>query len=159
VFVGLMDDFQIHNRMLSPAEIAATYAGNPVLDNSLVERLNFDSAPVNNVVVDSSTSANSATNTGSTWVASGSGRNGLMRVDLAFTQITVAADPDFNSPTGTIAFWMKSTGNFGPGDFSSIIFDRRTGSGDVITMKDDGTIFVQPRPGSSSFATTGLVND
>src|SRR5262249_12875108 len=54
VFVGLMDDFQIHNRMLSAAEIAATFAGNPVLDSSLVERLNFAAAPVNNVVVDSS---------------------------------------------------------------------------------------------------------
>ena len=158
VFVGLMDDFQIHNRMLSAAEIAATYAGNPVLDNSLVQRLNFDSAPVNNAVVDSSSSTNSGTNTGSTWVASDSGRNGLMRFDLAITQITVAADPAFNSPTGTIAFWMKSTGNYGPGDFSSIIFDRRTGSGDVITMKDDGTIFVQARP-ANSFATTGTVND
>ena len=164
VFVGLMDDFQIHNRMLSASEVAATFAGNPVLGSSLVERLNFGAAPVNNVVVDTSASNNSATNHGSTWVSSDSGRNGLMRFDLAFTQITVAAHPEFNSPTGTIAFWIKSTGNTGPGDFASILFDRRLGGdGDVITMEDDGTIFVQARASGrgnvNSFATQGSVND
>src|SRR5262249_27589766 len=81
VFVGLMDDFQIPTRMLSAAEIAATFAGNPVLDSSLVERLNFAAAPVNNVVVDSSASNNSATNNGATWVSADTGRNGLMRLD------------------------------------------------------------------------------
>jgi hypothetical protein len=155
-----MDDFQIHNRMLSASEIAAAAAGNPVLDSSLVERLNFGAAPVNNVVIDSSASSNSATNQGAAWVASDTGRNGLMRFDLNFNQITVAYDPEFDSPTGTIAFWMKSTGNTGPGDFSSIIFDRRTSVGDVITMKDDGTIFVQAYGGGvNSFATQGSVND
>jgi len=161
VFVGLMDDFQIHNRMLSASEIAATFAGNPVLDSSLVERLNFAAAPTNNVVIDTSASSNSATNQGATWVSADTGRTGLMRFDLAFTQITVAADPEFNSPTGTIAFWMKSTGNTGPGEFASILFDRRTGQGDVISMQDDGTIFVQARGGGggNSFATQGSVND
>ena len=66
--------------------------------------------------------------------------------------------------TGTIAFWVKSTGNAGPGDFASILFDRRTGGdGDVISMKDDGTIFVQAQAGAqgnvNSFATQGSVND
>lgn len=160
VFVGLMDDFQIHNRMLSASEVAATFAGNPVLDSSLVGRLNFGAAPVNNVVVDTSASSNSATNQGATWVASDSGRSGLMRFDLNLTQITVAGDPEFDSPTGTIAFWMKSTGNTGPGDFASILFDRRVNVGDVITMKDDGTIFVQAYGvGGNSFATQGSGND
>ena len=164
VFVGLMDDFQIHNRMLTASEVAATFAGNPVLDSSLVERLNFDAAPANNVVVDSSPSNNSGTNQGAIWVSADTGRNGLMSFDLAFTQITVAADPEFNSPTGTIAFWVKSTGNTGPGDFASILFDRRAGgSGDVISMEDDGTIFVQAQGTGqgnvNSFATQGSVND
>ncbi len=161
VFSGLMDDFQVHNRMLSASEVAATFAGNPVLDNSLVERLNFGAAPVNNVVVDTSASNNSATNQAATWVSADTGRSGLMRFDVPFTQISVAADPEFNSPTGTIAFWMKSTGNAGPGDFASILFDRRANSGDVITMKDDGTIFVQAygAAGGNSFFTQGSVND
>src|ERR1044071_1377772 len=161
VFSGLMDDFQVHNRMLSASEVAATFAGNPVLDSSLVERLNFGAAPVNNVVVDTSASNNSATNQAATWVSADSGRSGLMRFDVPFTQITVAPHPEFDSPTGTIAFWMKSTGNAGPGDFASILFDRRANSGDVITMKDDGTIFVQAygAAGYNSFATQGTVND
>lgn len=159
-FVGLMDDFQIHNRMLSASEIAATFAGNPVLDSSLVERLNFGAAPVNNVVVDTSASNNSGTNNGATWVSSSSGRDGLMQFALNLNQITVAGDPEFDSQTGTIAFWMKSTGNTGPGDFSSVLFDRRTDVGDLITMKDDGTIFVQAYGGGvNSFATQGTVND
>src|SRR5207245_5826125 len=120
--------------------------------------------PNHNLVVDSSASSNSATNQGAAWVSADTGRNGLMRFDLAFTQITVAADPAFNSPTGTIAFWVKSTGNTGPGDFASILFDRRTGGdGDVISMKDDGTIFVQAQAAGqgnvNSFATQGSVND
>jgi hypothetical protein len=159
VYVGLMDDFQIHNRMLSQSEIAATYSGTPVLDSSLVERLNFSAAPVNNIVVDSSASNNPGTNQGPTWVSADSGRSGLMRFDPGYNQITVAADPDFNSPTGTIAFWMKSAGNNEPGDFASILFDRRTGSGDIISMKDDGTIFVQAYGGGPSFATQDSVND
>jgi hypothetical protein len=158
-YVGLMDDFQVHNRMLSASEVAATFAGNPVVDSSLVERLNFGAAPVNNVVVDSSASNNSATNQGPTWVSADSGRSGVMHFDPMLNQITVAPDPEFNSPTGTIAFWIKSTGNTGPGDFASILFDRRANSGDVITMKDDGTIFVQPTGGGQSFATQDSVND
>jgi hypothetical protein len=162
-FVGLMDDFQIHNRMLTPAEVAATFAGNPVLDSSLVERLNFTAAPVNNVVVDSSPSNNSATNQSATWVSADTGRNGLMRFDLVMSQITAQTDPGLDSTEGTIAFWMKSTGNLGPGDFASIIFDRREfGNGDVISMKDDGTIFVQAQgsyAGVNSFATQASVND
>src|SRR5207247_2314097 len=106
---------------------------------------------------------NSGTNRGATWVSADSGRSGLMRFDLPFTQITVGAHPEFNSPTGTIAFWMKSTGNTGPGDFASILFDRRLGgNGDVITMKDDGTIFVQARgsgQSANSFTTQAAVND
>jgi concanavalin A-like lectin/glucanase superfamily protein len=163
VFTGLMDDFQIHDRMLSPSEIAATYAGNPVLDSSLVERLNFDAAPVGNVVVDSSASNNSATNQGPTWVSADTGRSGLMRFNPGYNQIAVEASPDFNATTGTIAFWVKSSGNTGPGDFASIVFDRRQGgNGDVISMKDDGTIFVQAQgnwAGANSFATQGSVND
>jgi concanavalin A-like lectin/glucanase superfamily protein len=165
VFDGVMDDFMVHNRILSQTEIAATFAGNPVADNSLVLRLNFAAAPVNDVVVDSSSSgANPGNNRGATWVTAEGGRNGLMRFELPiFTQITAAAHPDFDVLAGTIAFWMKSTGNIGPGDFGSILFDRRTGgNGDVIVMRDDGTVFVQAQgsgQGVNSFSTQSKVND
>jgi hypothetical protein len=130
----------------------------------LVQRLNFTAAPVNNVVVDSSASNNSGTNRGAIWVPSDTGRDGLMRFGLPYNQITVIPHSDFDSPTGTIAFWMKSTGNIGPGDFASIIFDRRadTRTGDVITMKDDGTIFWQAEnngPRANEGNTQARVND
>jgi hypothetical protein len=166
VFVGLMDDFQVHNRMLTADEVFDAYFGTPVLDSSLVERLNFTAAPVNDVVVDSSASNNSGTNRGAIWVSSDTGRDGLMRFALPVSQITVIPHPDFDSPTGTIAFWMKSTGNIGPGDFASMIFDRRADSrnGDVITMKDDGTIFWQaelnpPFTRANTGNTQARVND
>lgn len=165
VYDGVMDDFMVHDRMLTVSEIAATFAGNPVTDGSLVVRLNFDAAPVNNVVVDSSASGgNPGTNRGADWVPAEGGRNGLMRfAPPSFTQIAVAAHSDFNVSSGTIAFWMKSTGNVGLGDFGSILFDRRTGgNGDVIAMTDDGTIFVQAQGGGAgvnSFSTQGTVND
>src|SRR5947207_7598164 len=145
----------------TPQEIAATYAGNPVTDSSLVLQFNFEAAPVSDEVVDgSATGGNSGTNLGAVWVAEDSGRNGLMRfTPPVINQITVAAHPDFDASTGTIAFWMKSTGNVGNGDFASILFDRRTGSGDVIAMTDDGTIFVQAYGGGPSFSTQGKVND
>jgi hypothetical protein len=78
------------------------------------------------------------------------------------SQIVIPAHADFNITKGAIAFWMKSAGNTGPGEFASIIFDRRTSDGDVITMVDDGTLFVQASSHDfrvNSFATTNTVND
>jgi hypothetical protein len=58
---------------------------------------------------------------------------------------------------------MKTPGNdLNSGDYASIIFDRRTDNGDVITMVDDGTIFVQALSHYfhvNQFATTATVND
>jgi hypothetical protein len=62
-----------------------------------------------------------------------------------------------------MAFWMKSAGNdLSSGDFASILFDRRTDNGNVITMVDDGTIFVQAFSHNfhvNQFATTNTVAD
>jgi hypothetical protein len=79
------------------------------------------------------------------------------------SQIVVPPSPDFNSSKGTIAFWMKSVGNnFNFGDFAAVIFDHRTADGDVITMTDDGTLFVQAQSHGfhvNQFATTNTVNN
>jgi hypothetical protein len=79
------------------------------------------------------------------------------------SQITVPPHADFDSSKGTIAFWMKTAGNdLNFGDFAAIIFDRRTDNGDVITMVDDGTLFVQAYSHNfhaNQFATTNTVND
>jgi hypothetical protein len=161
---GFLDDVMIHNRQLTEAEITATAGGAPVTDSSLVLRLNFAAAPVGDVIVDSSASNNSGTNSGADWVAADGTHNGVMRfLPPLTTQISVASAPDLDAGTGTIAFWMKSSGNTGPGDFASILFDRRTGGlGDVIAMQDDGALFVQAQgfgTGVNSFSTQGKVSD
>jgi len=50
----------------------------------------------------------------------------------------------------------------GNGDYAAILFDRRSSDGDVITLVDDGTIFVQAASHGfhvNAFATTTAVND
>jgi hypothetical protein len=94
-----------------------------------------------------------------TWVASISDgtrtRTGVMQFSgTAGNQITLAANPDFGSPVGTIMFWMKSAGTVPPGSEGAILFDRRLdltssitdfgSAGDVIVQHDDGSVFVQP---------------
>src|SRR5262249_22674429 len=65
--------------------------------------------------------------------------------------------------TGTISFWIKTGPNTTvQGDYAAILFDRRTSEGDVITLTDDGTIFVQARTNwgnANVFAGTRVVND
>ena len=77
-----------------------------VLDNSLIVRLNFDAAPMGDVIVDTSPAGgHPGTNNLATWVATEAGRQGVMKFDgLVPNQITVDAAPALNSPVGTIAF-------------------------------------------------------
>src|SRR6185369_9313200 len=72
--------------------------GADVIDGSLRLRLNFDAAPVNNVVADSSPSAaHPGVNSNAVWVASESGRNGVMRFKAPVdNRISVSAIPAFN---------------------------------------------------------------
>jgi hypothetical protein len=138
----------------------------PSLGASLIARYDFDAAPVNNVIADTAPgSKHPGKNFLATWAAAVAGHSGVMQFSPADpgSQIAVPPHADFNSSKGTIAFWMKTAGNdLGFGDYAAIIFDRRTDNGDVITMVDDGTLFVQARShnfGVNSFATTNTVND
>src|SRR5580765_4127212 len=103
-----------------------------VLDSSLIVRLNFDAAPVNDVIVDTSPAGgHPGTNVLATWVASDGGRQGLMSFDGTVpNQIKVGAAPALNSPVGTIAFWLKSTNVTGSPDGYAMLMDRRTAGGD-----------------------------
>ena len=135
-----------------------------VIDASLRMRFNFDAAPVNNVIVDSSPSAtHPGTNFLAVWSASESSRSGVMDFKAPIlNRITVPAIPALNSSTGTICFWIKTPGNRARGDYAAILFDRRTSDGDVITLTDDGTIFVQALANYSranAFAGAAVVND
>src|SRR5207247_892253 len=125
-----------------------TIDARPSLAASLVARYNFDAAPVNNVIADNAPAAkHPGTNVLAMWSNSVAGHSGVMLFASSpdpGSQIVVPPHADFDSTKGTIAFWMKSAGNDNSfGSFAAIIFDRRTDNGDVITMVDDGTLFVQ----------------
>src|SRR6266496_1519292 len=130
--------------------------------NGLRMRFSFDTAPAGNVIVDSSpAAAHPGTNFGATWSASEGGRSGVMDFRAPIpNRITIPAIPALNSSTGTISFWIKTPGNLVRGDFAAILLDRRTSQGDVITLTDTGTIFVQARtndlPANVFFAATPI---
>ncbi len=94
---------------------------------------------------------------GATWLASnqdsaGTNRTGVMQfASTNAAQIVIpGSSTDFDSPQGTISFWMRSAGVVtNSGNEGAIILDRRTGSGAVIVQHDDGTLFFQTSPGSS----------
>src|SRR5262245_24445051 len=111
-----------------------------VIDNSLKVRLNFDASPVGDVIVDTSPAgAHPGTNVAAAWVANDTGRQGLMSFDGSVpNQITIAAATDLNSPTGTIAFWMKSTNVTPLPNPYAMLFDRRSAGGDVIYQDPSG---------------------
>ena len=112
-----------------------------VLDSSLIVRLNFDAAPVNDVIVDTSPAGgHPGTNVLATWVASETGRLGVMNFDGTVpNEITVAAAPALNSTVGTIAFWMKSTNvTQSLPNPRAVLFDRRTLAGDLIYQDANG---------------------
>src|SRR6266481_4759054 len=135
-----------------------------VIDASLRMRFNFDAAPVGNVIADTSPSAtHPGTNFAATWSATELGRSGVIDFKAPNpNRITIPAIPALNSSTGTICFWIKTPGNLTRGDFAAILVDRRTSDGDVITLTDGGSIFVQAKTNYSnanSFTGAAVVND
>src|SRR5262249_52825420 len=151
---------------VTSAPAVLTLEARPSVGASLVARYNFDATPVNGVIVDTAPGTkHPGTNRLATWAATVSGRNGVMQFSGAApgSQIAVPPNADFDSDKGTIALWMKSPGNDGSaGDFAAIIFDRRTHSGTVLAMVDDGTLFVQTSSHDfnvNQFATTNTVSD
>jgi hypothetical protein len=93
------------------------------------------------------------------WLANSVDSQGTNRVGVQQflaanpSQITVAANPDFNSAVGTFSFWVRAAAPLpGPGNEGAMLVDRRTGSGTVIVLNDGGAIFVQCAGGANSLA-------
>lgn len=129
-----------------------------VIDASLIVRFNFDLAPVNDVIVDTSPAGgHPGTNNLATWAATEAGRQGIMFFDgVVQNQITLAAASALNSTTGTIAFWMKSTNVTQIPNPDAILFDRRTLAGDVIYQDPSGHLANQAfSGGTANSQTTG----
>jgi hypothetical protein len=78
-------------------------------------------------------------NLGASWVGSSTDANSVTRTGVARffsgAQIAIPANPDFDSPTGTICFWML-TSQPAPGT-GMMLVDRSTNAGMVINV--DGT--------------------
>jgi hypothetical protein len=151
---------------ITSAPALLTISPRPSLAESLIAQYSFDAAPTAGVIVDTAPGGkHPGTNRLATWVASVAGHSGVMQFSPADpgSQIVVPPHADFDSTKGTIAFWLKTPGNdLAFGDYAAIIFDRRTDNGDVITMVDDGTLFVQAFSHYfhvNQFATTNTVND
>jgi hypothetical protein len=127
-----------------------------VLDGSLKVRLDFDAAPVGDIIPDRSPGGvHPGTNIGATWVAGEAGRQGVMNLDgFVPSLITVAAAPDLNSTVGTIAFWMKSTEVTANPNANAIIFDRRTAGGEVIYQDATGHLTNQAQQASGGAANS-----
>lgn len=95
-------------------------------------------------------------------------RRGVLQFTQASnSQVTIAANADLNSSTGTIMFWMKAGIVSGGGQESSMLWDRRIdGQGIIIGLMNTtfnaanaGRLFFQPNGGGDSFYSTVRVDD
>ena len=101
------------------------------------------------------------------WLASSPAPTGVSRTGVASfsaaagSKLVIPGTANYDTDTGTIAFWVRSGAtNTAAGNEGSILFDRRTGSGLVITKEDDGTIQAQPSGGSGNTARSSkTIND
>jgi hypothetical protein len=107
-------------------------------------------------------------NHGSTWLASFTDsaptpvtRTGVEQFSAAAGyQITVPTNADFNSPSGTICFWMLAGAPIpGPGNEAAMLVDRRTTTGAIIALNDAGAIYWQGQAGSRNSVTGGYLPD
>jgi hypothetical protein len=130
--------------------------GQAISDPAVVTVDKILTTPGKNFVVDSNPSnpAHDGIATGATWLASSGTRNGVMSFNSAHPdQITVPGETNFDSSTGTIMFWMRSTGATGTN--AAALFDRRNPNGCVIALGTNGAIQFQASVGNQNqFAST-----
>ncbi|HOX03519.1 MAG TPA: hypothetical protein P5555_14715 [Candidatus Paceibacterota bacterium] len=160
---GVIDDVAVYDYALSDTQVFEhAWAGSP---------LRVTMAPASGIVVNAKPDAAPVhgQNNGAAWAESNSDgartRTGVMQFAASEEdQIAVSGYPALNSTTGTICFWVRSGPNTGGGSEASMIMDRRdtggSGSGTIISIKDDGTLFFQANPtGANPFSSFGTIND
>ena len=149
-FNGLIADVAIYSHAVSAANIASHAAkgvlgGNPLVLSTGTGGFIEDTKPVG--------TPHPGLNYGINWLASSVDYNSYTRTGVAQfplgRQMVIPANADFNSTTGTIAFWMR-TGTAATGN-GTILFDRRTSVGTVffIDGSGSGTIDVQTYGGGN----------
>lgn len=109
-----------------------------------------------NFVIDSNPKgpAHDGLASGASWLASNGNRSGIMSFNANHPdQVVVPAGTDFDSSTGTIMFWMKSSGATGTNPAS--LFDRRNPAGCVLALGTNGSIQFQASAGNQNqFSST-----
>ncbi|HWX22817.1 MAG TPA: LamG-like jellyroll fold domain-containing protein [Candidatus Binatia bacterium] len=155
---GEIDEAALYPYALTADQISALFAqgtGVPLILGLIPGGIILDTKPAG--------TPHNGLNYGALWQASsGPDANSVTRTGVEQfvatngTQITVPADPDFNSPTGTICFWMRYniplSGLPGPGNEAAMLFDRRTTAGTVIGINTSGAIEFQAAGGANAFA-------
>lgn len=159
---GVVDEVAVYNYALTASQVQQhTLAVLP---------LTVALAPTTGIVVNERpTPPVHGQNFGATWAASESdgatNRAGVMQFNATNgNQIVVSGYPQLDSTVGTICFWVRSITNAGSGSEAAMIMDRREtgggGSGTVIAINDNGTVFFQANPtGANPFSSFGVVND
>jgi hypothetical protein len=155
--------------------IGFTNSGTTVPQTNLKVRLNANA--VETLTTDTSSGLHDATNTGVTFSASdtdglGKTRHGTMVFNATDSNNSITGDlavvpanTDLDSTTGTIAFWIRTSGLAGAGN-DGIVYDRRAGLGvgvgTVIFQGADGKLQMQAGGGAgvaAQFATATSIAD
>lgn len=105
---------------------------------------------------------------GAAWLGSsadsrGTNRTGVMKFTASDpNQITLPGAANFDPPTDSILFWMRSAGTITnlPGGVGATLFDRSSGgNGLIVVQKDDGALLVQTANGGINFSSVMNVSD
>ena len=161
---GLMCNAAIYDKALSATRIISHYitgSGTAFTVKMTPGGIIQDTKPVG--------TPHPAYNYGATWLASSGPdtswptpitRSGVEKFSAAGTKLLVPASTDFDSPTGTILFWMRASAPIpGPGNSGAMLVDRRTTAGTVIVLNDSGAIGVQCAGGANEFTVGYLPDD
>jgi hypothetical protein len=125
---------------------------------------------INNLVLDSKPQGpeHNGFNKGASWLTTSTDgasvtRTGVMSFNASGpSQITVPPSTSFNSSTGTISFWMRSSGLADPGGNPATLFDRLNKNGCVIVQQADGTLLFEAEANGvpvGAVVTTNVLSD
>jgi hypothetical protein len=102
---------------------------------------------------------------GAKWLATSADAGGITRTGLmsfaaaSSDQIAVSGSTNFDATTGTILFWMRSTGLSDTNGKPAALFDRLNNNGLVIYQNGDGTLEAKTSSGAQDLASSGNTSD
>ena len=155
-FGGMLCNVAVYSHALSAARIAShAVAGvngaTPVTITNVAGGFIEDSKPVG--------TPHNGFNYGVNWYATGTDvvsvvHSGVVQFPLG-REITIPANADFNTGTGTICFWVLTAPLPGSGN-GIILFDRRTTAGTLMFYDTGGVVNFQAAGGVNGFTAGGI---